>query len=677
LDLQQAGRPAGLKLATRRIATGWWLLPLLAVALWLRWRNLGALGFVVDEGNQALAIRGILEHGLPVVDSGLVYARNLLYMLAQALSAGLLGLDEASLRLPSVLFGVGAVGAAYALASDLFDRPVALLTALLLALSAWEIELSRYARFYTAFQCLFVVALICFYRGFLQDRRPWRIAFWVAAVLTVMSHELGGLLAVCFLVPLALDRYTFRRKLIFAAGFAGVLAVWTGYRKLFDVVRVALQSAELQRAGPAPDVMNRVRLELSLPKPKLPDLEWVAAAFGRQPLVVAALGLLVLATVAWLLRVGLRRGKPSRVLLLAAAPVAAFLQLFTVAVTLLALQLVIFVRGRPGFRDRCLPVAAAVVLACFVFWLAAFTFATDVPFGQAWRKLFGYPDLRNHFFHWMSRGWPVLTWIFAAGGIALLFRCTNRADDPRPLYLLSMIFVPLLLTSSFRSYHEARYVFHLYPLVVLVVAATLVGVGRRLLRVLGPRRPAAHAVAAGGLVVLALFGLRDSDPRAAWALGAREYGSPKDPVRSVINWSMYADFHQDHKTPALWVAERVRPGDRIVAAGPSHMAGVYHYYTGGVTHVLGRPRDRAYYRRTPDGRTIGWVTGSEVVKDVAGVEALRQPDAEGTTWLLADERLLHPDNRFYDDDLKRWLQQAADRRAFTGRDGRTFVVALR
>ena len=45
----------------------------------------------------------------------LVYARNALYMAAQVVSTWLLGLDEFSMRLPSVLFGVGSVAVVYAL----------------------------------------------------------------------------------------------------------------------------------------------------------------------------------------------------------------------------------------------------------------------------------------------------------------------------------------------------------------------------------------------------------------------------------------------------------------------------------------------------------------------------------------------------------------------------------
>jgi D-glycero-alpha-D-manno-heptose-7-phosphate kinase len=45
------------------------LLVLLAAGFWLRIRHVGELGLVVDEGNQALAVRGILQHGVPKVEA--------------------------------------------------------------------------------------------------------------------------------------------------------------------------------------------------------------------------------------------------------------------------------------------------------------------------------------------------------------------------------------------------------------------------------------------------------------------------------------------------------------------------------------------------------------------------------------------------------------------------------
>jgi len=107
-----------------QIGVGLLLSMLLAVGFWLRARHLGDLGLIVDEGIQALAVQGILKHGVPNVDSGLIYTRSIPFLYTQALAAKLFGLNEFSFRLPSALFGVAAILAAYgSYALQLADRP--------------------------------------------------------------------------------------------------------------------------------------------------------------------------------------------------------------------------------------------------------------------------------------------------------------------------------------------------------------------------------------------------------------------------------------------------------------------------------------------------------------------------------------------------------------------------
>src|SRR5690606_8848515 len=153
--------------------------------------------------------------GVPRLDTGAVYFRAPLFLYSEALSARLFGLSEFSLRLPAVLFGVLCTPAGYALSRQLLGGKAALLVAAMIAVSAWNIELSRYARFYTLFQGLYTIALFFFYRGFILDR-PWdRVWFFTAAFLTLSVHELGVMLATCFLIILPLRGYTPGRRLLY------------------------------------------------------------------------------------------------------------------------------------------------------------------------------------------------------------------------------------------------------------------------------------------------------------------------------------------------------------------------------------------------------------------------------------------------------------------------------
>ena len=60
------------------------LLILIVIGFWLRVRHLGDLALIVDEGVQALAVKGILKYGVPKFDSGYIFTRALSFIYLQA-----------------------------------------------------------------------------------------------------------------------------------------------------------------------------------------------------------------------------------------------------------------------------------------------------------------------------------------------------------------------------------------------------------------------------------------------------------------------------------------------------------------------------------------------------------------------------------------------------------------
>ena len=58
----------------------WWLLAVIvAIGAYLRLAHLGALGFRWDEDLSGLAVRAILEKGIPELPSGMIYLRGGLF----------------------------------------------------------------------------------------------------------------------------------------------------------------------------------------------------------------------------------------------------------------------------------------------------------------------------------------------------------------------------------------------------------------------------------------------------------------------------------------------------------------------------------------------------------------------------------------------------------------------
>ena len=86
-----------------------------------------------------------------------------------------------------------------------------ILLAVLMTGSVWELEYARYGRFYSLFQMLYMLGIVCFAEGFIRDRRWAQVAFFALFLLTVSVHDLGVMLGLCFWAVLPLRGYTFKR----------------------------------------------------------------------------------------------------------------------------------------------------------------------------------------------------------------------------------------------------------------------------------------------------------------------------------------------------------------------------------------------------------------------------------------------------------------------------------
>jgi 4-amino-4-deoxy-L-arabinose transferase-like glycosyltransferase len=119
---------------------------LLALALGLR--NLDAPSLWHDELVHVYVAKSIATGEGARLPGGVFYPNALGYGHVLAAAIKVLGDSETAVRLPSVMFSVGAVLALYVLARAWAGRGVALLAALLLATSPWHVAWARQARMY-------------------------------------------------------------------------------------------------------------------------------------------------------------------------------------------------------------------------------------------------------------------------------------------------------------------------------------------------------------------------------------------------------------------------------------------------------------------------------------------------------------------------------------------------
>jgi hypothetical protein len=327
--------------------------------------------------------------------------------------------------------------------------------------------------------------------------------------------------------------------------------------------------------------------------------------------------------------------------------------------------------------EPTLKVVYGVAAVCMIFWTAVLAAQPALPIKQVVRTMLRYPNFYDLFLQWYVKGWPILTAIVAVGCIMLAVRFLSDRSDPVPLFILGAIFVAGVLPSFSRTLIlEARYTFHLYPLIVMVFAFVVVEVGSAVLRRLsagGRLRPVVVAVA----MALVLFISQDANPVNAWSVGNRTYQSAKDPIRTIDNWKFYTRFHQDYKSPSFYVRERLTPGDRVIVLGPPHKTAIYYFYVGRVDYAVRGSIDLPSYTELREGKVIDYVTGCEVLKDLSDVKEIMEGHLEGGTWLLGDRMLLVEDNDFYSNQMKEYLRSLTRNLDYLGRDAQTFAVKVR
>lgn len=173
------------------------LLAITGLAALLRFYKLGEWSFWIDEIftiNRVQAHYGSLSEAFQNLPPNFFWTPISLLLTSGSLS--LFGVSEWSARLVPALIGILSIPLIYIPVKRIFGPGIALISALLLAISPWHLYWSQNARFYTMLMLLFVLALLAFYFAFEQDKWWLIIVFWVFFYLSASER----LLAI-FLIP--------------------------------------------------------------------------------------------------------------------------------------------------------------------------------------------------------------------------------------------------------------------------------------------------------------------------------------------------------------------------------------------------------------------------------------------------------------------------------------------
>ncbi len=546
----------------------WLAAAVVALGLALRLYRLGALGFAGNEDYLVIAVRGILEAGIPEFPSGVVYPRALPLTYLAAGLAHLFGPGEVVLRLPGVFFSTAAIFGVYLLARRLISTEVALLAALLMAVSDWEVEVARIARMYSMLSagCLYGVWLL--HRSTVEGGRGNRIALAAVSVVTAWVHQIGFALAVMF-ASFPLHFKPNRRRIalwIVSIGLVVVSAAsyWALNKQEYAKWDLVVKAARGSVWEEAPNA-SEGRLEAFSSRYLVP----IQTLRQNRPAVFLALTAM---TAAVLLYLALRIWRRPRERLFGATLAIVVATVYAQQLTLASMAFAAYVLvGRvlepECFRSRALrlvPWLAVAGLGWLTFSLLVSAPEAATALGRikaVVKPLVGYPP---SFVKVFFEQYPVQAGVAAvAVAVAVArFLGKGRADG---LGLTVVLFLAPAIVLGFHPQSigrtGARYVFFLNPYFSILVAFGALWMANRLREALADRRRL-RVAAVGAYVFVLLVATGVGGLRASWARVSAGYGLNED-VRDRKTLGAY--FHPDFEGSAGFVARGHRPNDVVIA----------------------------------------------------------------------------------------------------------------
>jgi hypothetical protein len=412
---------------------------LLAVAV------IGRDGYSPDEEITLFAVRGIETHGLPVLPSGALYLRGLLYSYAAWLAGAIAGHDLIVYRSLSLLCALGAIVCVWRLARIVSTPLAAAVAAIMFAVAPASVSVSVSARFYAPAMAAVAWSLLVAVRGL--DRAPPRRPFLAAAIVARAFHEFALSLAS---VPMtALITESRGRRMVTARWALVCLAVLGGQH----VLLIWLQRAASHTTDP---MFGFTRLGL----PRLTQAAHPAIALAQSSDAAVMLLAMTLAAVA------VRRAtQADRVFVMAAAAAATALAPGVIAALAVAWTML-----WPARMARTLVAGLAMALAGWLAW-------TLLVLGRADAAL-TWPLARGLLTTGLLYPWegprfllvelPVLSLLAAGGLVAVIALESGVPASRRSVQVLGLVlWLQILAIGVFNVDLKARFVALLLPLLAV------------------------------------------------------------------------------------------------------------------------------------------------------------------------------------------------------------------
>jgi mannosyltransferase len=167
------------------------LLAISVLGLFLRIYHHGTESLWGDEAYSFLVSNNANVFGIIKVAALYDSHPPLYYIILHYGGIQLFGTSEFAVRFPSLVFGVLAIPMIYLLGRRLFNEEVGLISALILAISPFNVEYSQEARMYSLLLFLALLSMYFFVRFLERDSRAVSVGYVLSTTLLLYTHLFG------------------------------------------------------------------------------------------------------------------------------------------------------------------------------------------------------------------------------------------------------------------------------------------------------------------------------------------------------------------------------------------------------------------------------------------------------------------------------------------------------
>ncbi len=421
---------------------------IITIALIPRFVFLGAAPFAEDEYYLGSATLLTFENGFPWRACGGDYVRGLLL---QYLAAGLyfFGVPiELGLRLLAATASIVVLVFVYRIADRWLGRPTAIAALIILSLSVWQVEFARFGRMYSPFQAVFVAYVYYFCRCCIdKDHRSLWIAVGLSA-LSILIYEGSIFLLALNVVVMSLAPAAASIPLVLVLIVLLAVRVW------------------LQIRSDAEPIATEVAQYVDAPLPiDLPEILFIAA-----PLLIAVSAIALY----WLMRqwrqLALDLGHwPVRFLMLGTILAFSLNQLLLGVALFLVVLLLSERNDSAVWRKQSWAIALVISGWLSIVSVKAFV-VQEFTLIESLQALINFPDVLARVIWPLADAMPITIGILGVGftlAVWVTLRKNNSIGAANYL-LVALILLALAVGSIQTRYLHPKYVYFLYPLLVVL-----------------------------------------------------------------------------------------------------------------------------------------------------------------------------------------------------------------